>query len=60
MPSLSDRMGKYLLGGGRMKCKECDIEASIKYIMKDGYCMLCFDCSAIVSRHGDDGTVIIE
>lgn len=43
-----------------MKCKECDIEASIKYIMKDGYCMLCFDCNAIVSRHGDDGTVIIE
>jgi len=43
-----------------MKCKKCDIEASIKYIMKDGYCMLCFDCSAIVSRHGDDGTVIIE
>lgn len=43
-----------------MKCKDCDIEANIKYSMKGGYCMLCFDCGGIVSRHGDDGTVIIE
>jgi len=43
-----------------MKCKACDKEANVKIIMRGGYVMSCFDCGDIVSRHGDDGTIIIE